>query len=304
MNQKLVTFESVSNAATAILADGETPTVRSIILRLGGGSPNNITALFRQWRESRPVVPIPQIVIHPKIHQEIANQIASASAQSAAAAQERADQADADNLVIAAAGQAAEQLAAKLQSELDSASSQIQQQRGQLDERAAEIEKVLFNTNAAVIAAETKADHERKIAEEVREKLVRASLRIEAVPRLEAEISALSAQMRAADAAIAQSHQSEAVAISRMESAAIRADESLTRERTAVEHVARLEKNLHEQRQLERALREASQKLEKELGSALSKLAVLEALVPVTHRQGPLVALKEPVQTAVDIAIA
>lgn len=304
MSETLVTFENVASAASAIHALGETPTVRSIQARLGGGSPNGITPLLKRWRESRPLVPPPLIVLDPRIHQEIANQIALASAQSAAAAQARAEQAEADNLLIAAAGQAAERLATKLQGELDAASDRIQQQRGQLGERAAEFEKMLSSTAAAVNAAEAKADHERKLAEEVRQELVRATLRVEAVPRLDAEIATLAAQLRAADAAVAQSQQAEAVAVSRSESAAIRADESVARERTASEHVARLEKDLHEQRQLERALREASHTLEKELGSALSRLAVLGAVVPVTHGHSSLVALKNPAPSAIDIEVA
>lgn len=48
-----ITSEAVGNAAEALIARGEKPSVRKIREELGGGSPNAILPLLNAWRDSR-----------------------------------------------------------------------------------------------------------------------------------------------------------------------------------------------------------------------------------------------------------
>ena len=51
-----VTAEQIKAAADAIAAEGQSPTIRAVRERLGTGSPNTIQRHLSQWRESRPQV--------------------------------------------------------------------------------------------------------------------------------------------------------------------------------------------------------------------------------------------------------
>ena len=57
MSRLGVTREQVFDAAETLAAAGSNPTITRIRAELGGGSPNTITPLLREWREARPVVP-------------------------------------------------------------------------------------------------------------------------------------------------------------------------------------------------------------------------------------------------------
>lgn len=51
MARKGVTYEQVVEAAKAIEAEGENPTIQRVLQRLGTGSPNTIHRHLRSWKE-------------------------------------------------------------------------------------------------------------------------------------------------------------------------------------------------------------------------------------------------------------
>lgn len=270
---KLVTAQSVAAAADGLTAQGSRVTVRAVIGILGGGSPNEVLPLVNEWKAGRITPAIPDIAIDPAIVQLIAKQIFMASTESAAAADMRAADMAADSEVIAKAGRAAEELAAQLQVELNSARELIQQQTGQLDERTREIQQVKTDSADQVALAETRAQRERETAESVRQDLVRANIRVESVPRLEAENMALLDRVRDAEKALAVAKQAEAVATTKQSAESVRATECMDREKLALQQIQRLELALTESRTLERAASERAQKLERELVIAQAAIA-------------------------------
>jgi chromosome segregation ATPase len=78
MNTKFVTKESVAAAAQALTDAGQRPTVRGVILHLGGGSPNAVLPLLNAWKKENE----PQLdaigALDPLISALISNQISSA----------------------------------------------------------------------------------------------------------------------------------------------------------------------------------------------------------------------------------
>lgn len=275
--ENLITRESVAIAAQKITEGGRLPSVRSVMALLGGGSPNTVLPFLNEWKASRASAQTPDIPLDPGIAQLISRQIAQAATVAAASAEAKVAEMQSDAELIAEAGRAAELLVERLQAELEQARAQIQQQTGQLEERGREIEKSRSDATEQVAAAVAMAERERQAAESVRQDLVRALIRVEAVPRLEAEVTALAGQIREAESALAQALQVEAVAVARLESQSARADESVVRENLALEQNRRLEKELAESRALERAGLERAQQLERELGQAQAKIAATNA---------------------------
>lgn len=277
---KLVTRQTVAAAADGLIAQGTRVTVRAVIGVLGGGSPNEVAPLVNDWKAAHTTPAIPDIAIDPAILQLISKQIYMASLESAAAADLRAAEVNADSEVIAKAGRAAEELATGLQLELNKAREQIQQQTGQLDERAREIQVVKIDCADKVALAEARAHQERETAEAVRQDLVRANIRVESVPRLEAENTTLLGQLREAESALAAAKQAEAVATAKQSAELVRATAGMDREKLALEQIQRLESALSESRTLERASLERAHNLERELVVAKAAAAKVNVKSP------------------------
>lgn len=274
---KLITPESVATAAQCIVDRGGRVSVRSVIDELGGGSPNAVSPLINEWKANRSTsLPVPDIAINPAIIQLIARQVSLASTEAAREADTRAAEVIADAEVIAAAGRAAEDSVARLQIALNGANERVQQLTGQLEERALEIQQVRKDCAEQVAVAQGRAQSERETAEAVRQDLVRAQIRVEAVPRLEAENAALQERLREAENAVAAARQAEAVASAKQVAEGIRAKECMDREKLALAHLQRLEAGLDEARLRDRAMVDRSQQLERDLVAAQTHLAAFK----------------------------
>ncbi len=276
---KLVHSEAVAAAAQSIVERGGRVSVRTVIAALGGGSPNVVSPLVTEWKVRQAALPVPNLTIDPGIVQLIAKQVFTAVAEATAEADARAAEISADSETIAEAGRAAEALAARLQLDLNTANERLQQQTGQLEERAREIQQVKADCAEQVAVALEKAQSERDTAESVRQDLVRANIRVEAVPRLEAENMALQNRLREAETTLAAARQSEAVATAKQGSETVRASECMAREKLALEQIQRLESALDESRVRERATSDRAQQLERELAVAQTNLAALKVKV-------------------------
>ncbi|ABD72016.1 hypothetical protein Rfer_4330 (plasmid) [Rhodoferax ferrireducens T118] len=145
-----------------------------------------------------------------------------------------------------------------------------------MDERALEIKQVRQDCAEQVALSQGRAQSERETAEAVRQDLVRAQIRVEGVPRLEAENATLQDRLREIENAVAAARQAEAVATAKQEAESVRATECLGREKLALAHIQRLEAGLDESRLRERAMIDRSQQLERDLVAAQSNLALLK----------------------------
>ncbi|OFJ47569.1 hypothetical protein BA896_023175 [Janthinobacterium lividum] len=186
-----VTFEAVAAAAEALSVAGKRASVRNVMDALGGGSPNAVLPHLQAWKAGRPGVRVADVALDGRIITILGEQITSAVADATKAAEARAGDLEADLEAVADAGRLAETRAAELADELARCQGDQQQQAGRLDALTAELERLKLDAAAAVAEARTEAAREREAGEHVRQALVRAELRLEAVPGMEAALADL-----------------------------------------------------------------------------------------------------------------
>lgn len=225
----VITQDSVYAAAEALEARGLRVSVRAIRDHLGGGSPNLITPLLASWRAKRPQVAQAAIQLDPRIGQLIAEQVQVAAGEAARRADERASEAE-DTL------QLCQQENAELTAELMDATSALEDVRAQREQQAgtiSELREDLVRTRKEALeeieAADAKADREREAAELARTALAKAELRLEALPRLEAEIERLRVALETAQAGKQAAEQQAAVLAAQEAAASARVDDLASR---------------------------------------------------------------------------
>jgi chromosome segregation ATPase len=202
----LVTYETVAQACEALSAEGKRPSVRAILAQLGGGSPNAVLDHQRQWKAGRPTVKSADIQVDPRIGLIVAEQIAQAVAAARADIEVQLAEAEQDAETVGKAGREAEERAAALAGELEATRAQLQALNGQIDQLKADAEQVKADAvekvktaeeraGAAIAKAEDEARREREAREAAQMQLAKAELRLEALPRLEAEIDQLKVEI-------------------------------------------------------------------------------------------------------------
>lgn len=206
--ESTISFEQVSVAADRIKAQGTKPTARNVREALGTGSMATVLKFLQQWqggqmRQSQAI----DDTIDPVIARAISNQIAVKVQESTADATARlADlQAEADAIIAENERQAAD-----IETQTFELSA-LQEQYAALSGRAKQLE-----ADATRTAGEL--DVERKAAEAARVELAKAELRLEAVPRIEAEIEKVRAELSQARVQATEQHETAAVATAKLES--------------------------------------------------------------------------------------
>lgn len=224
-----ITLESVYAAADAMEARGARVSVRTIRDYLGGGSPNLITPLLASWRAKKPQVAQAAIQLDPRIGQLIAEQVQFAAGEAARRADERATEAE-DTLQLCQQENAdlAEQLAAATNA-LDDVRAQREQQAGTITELREDLARTRKEALEEIAAANSKAERERESAELARTALAKAELRLEAVPRLEAEIERLRVALEQSQFGRQAAEQQAAVLAAQEAAACARAEDLKTR---------------------------------------------------------------------------
>jgi chromosome segregation ATPase len=201
-----ITQEQVNAAADAIRASGAKPTARGIRDQLGTGSMATVLKFLQVWQSGQ-VRPAAQDVTLPPgltralvdfIGQEVATARAGLEADLAAAQQSQAD-------LIAES----ERQAATIESQaeaLDLAHSEKAELQGKLGQMESDL-----------ATARDEAARERQAAEAARTELAKAQLRLEALPRIEADADRLREELDAERRARAEAEQNAAVLASKVE---------------------------------------------------------------------------------------
>lgn len=218
-----VTFEAVAAAAEALSDAGKKASVRNVKDALGGGSPNAILPHLQAWKAGRPGVRVADVALDGRIVTILSEQITAAVVDATKAAEARAGDLEADLEAVAEAGRLAETRAAELADELAHSQSDQQQQAGRLDALAEELERLKLDAAAAVAEARADAAREREAGEQVRQALVRAELRLEAVPGMESALVDLRGQLDAERTARVEAEKAAAVAVAERHAAETRA---------------------------------------------------------------------------------
>lgn len=185
MAKQKATYEMVAAAAEQYVAVGERPTLE-IVRREVGGSNSDVGPLFKQWKEARPVSGVRSrtppddvlAVMYGWLDREEAKYGADLR-------REIADQA----------------------SEIDAVGKEARAAMVDVEEKAEEIEKLrhseqelIIKLEAMSVAAEKankEAIEQREAAEFARKESAKHEIRLEGLPKLEAELAAVRAELKA-----------------------------------------------------------------------------------------------------------
>ncbi len=236
----IVTYETVAKACETLTSEGRRASVRAVIAQLGGGSPNVVLDYQRQWKAGRPVVKAADINVDPRIGLIVAEQIALAVATARADIEAQLADAEQDAETVGKAGREAEERAGTLADELEAAKGQLQALTGQIDQLKGDAEQVKADAvekvktaeeraSAGIAKAEDEARREREAREAAQVLLAKAELRLEALPRLEAEIDQLKVEIAQERRARQAAEQGAAVAGEKASGLAERLTEAKTR---------------------------------------------------------------------------
>lgn len=196
------TYEAVVSAIEQIKADGRSPTIAAI-QAITGGSNSTIVLLRQRYESERPTVEASkQININPSIGQLIAAEVERAAIEAAAEATAKHEAIKAEMLrtaeeseATASALEAAQQQLAAMQAQLQSMAGQIEQLKADSEqvkrEAANQVAAAQASARDAITKAEDQAARERGERELAQVALAKAELRLEAMPKLQAEVEKL-----------------------------------------------------------------------------------------------------------------
>lgn len=208
-----VTYEQVAAAADALVAKGERASQRNVRKYLGTGSPNTIQAHLNAWSKGRvETAQRPRMTLDDDMERAILvgieRRIAAARAELEADLAEAIESRD----DITAEAQAQTSQLEEQARELEQSRAEAQQRLGLIGELRSEIEArkaealkahadakelaeaARVEAQKSVAEAEAETERQRQAAEQARTALAKAELRLEAMPRLEAEVTRLQAE--------------------------------------------------------------------------------------------------------------
>lgn len=272
---KITTKENIENACAQLRRDGHSVTVLTVIARLGGGSPNDVSPVVTDWKATHPLVKPEEIPLEPSVAKMIARQIASCAAVAAQSAEARLAEAEEDVRTLSARGQVLEQRVTELETELETARQQVQRLTGEQSERTQLYDAARKESLAVIEASEAAAAFERATAESLREKLVRAEIRVEGLLGAEQALTAAQQDFKHATENLSQFKEAAAIAQERTSAAVQRAEQAEAREAAAQAASAQLHEKLE-------AAHASAHELAKTLATVSANLA--ESL----ERQEPL----------------
>ncbi|WP_081651632.1 DNA-binding protein [Cupriavidus sp. WS] len=283
-----VSYERVAAAADALLAEGQKPTLRAVLERLATGSMNTIHRHWSVWAAQHK--PAPRKINEPntRLLQALGTELSKAAEEAASEAEANLAQAMKELAVFSANGEA-------LEAERDALAEQLLQVTKERDVLAGKGEEQL----AEMARLNQELERERNELAAVRRQLVQAELRVEAVPRLETDLSEVRALLAAEQAARVEADKTAATAVAVAERAAAVADAqraaAVSAQSQAEARLATVEKREEQAHADLVAAHTAHQATREQLTSAVGAAAAAQA---------ELKALREAVEQTQDSATA
>lgn len=205
--ESTITYEQVAAAADSIKAKNINPTARNVRDVLGTGSMATVLKFLQQWKngQTRQSQAIDD-TLDPSIARAISNHIAVRVQEATSDTTARLADLQAETETVIAENERQAATIEEQAAELATLQEQLAATAGRAQQLEADAEK-----QAAELAAE------RTAAEAARVELAKAELRLEAVPRIEAEIEKVRADLLQARAQSAELHEAAAVATAKLE---------------------------------------------------------------------------------------
>jgi chromosome segregation ATPase len=228
--ESTISYDQVAAEADAMIANGDKPSARGIRERLGTGSMGTIHRFLQEWREVRrgasdasamTIPPALQRALLEFMEQELTARLAPAEAR------------------LAEQQQAANDLALEVERQAEQIASQADDLARLAEEKAA-AEGRATQLDAELAAARKEAVSERQAAEIARTELAKAQLRLESMPRLEADLMAVRNDLAAERQARTAAEQAAAVLTAQKTDLAARVEQiggQLAQAQAKVEHL-------------------------------------------------------------------
>ena len=271
----IVTYENVVAAAEALVADGQKPSVRSVIKQLGGGSPNAVLKLLNEYKAGRPVIRSSDIELDPSIIAAMVRQMRTVAETATADAEERLSSLSDDLATMAESNQSLEQRVEQLTGELATTTTTIEQLTSQQHDTELRHQSEIAALQVKVTELAADLDKERERANGAQQALGRAEARAEAMPALEQRIEQLTSALESERTARAAAEQRAAVAEMQSRGAAD-SNDLLRAEITSIRQDAR---DTREQMQRD------VENYRSEVREAAKKLDVARATIDLLHEQ-------------------
>ena len=204
-----ITIAQVSAVALKLQAQGVKPTSRAVLAEIGYGSMGTILKLLQQWQSNQSnKSKVIENSIDPAIASAINNTLATRVQDAIAEVTIKLAnlQIETDNLIL------------ENEHQFDVIESQLIEQselQAQNATMAGRIQQIEIEANKTIAELST----ERQTSEALRIALAKAELRLEVIPKIELEIIKLRTEVDALKIQAASSHESEAVALAKMEDA-------------------------------------------------------------------------------------
>ncbi|MGT2457773.1 DNA-binding protein [Cupriavidus basilensis] len=201
MARPAVSFDEVKNAAEALMAEQQKPTLRAIRERIGSGSPNTIHRHWTAWQATQKPTARALPEPNPRLLSALGAELSKVAEEASAEAHAELAIALSDLGEYATRAEAMEAEMERLQEQIGQLASERDTFAGKASEQAEEIARL-----------QQEAEREREDMASVRRTLAQAELRLEAVPRLEREMAELRGQLEQSRAARVEADKSAAVA--------------------------------------------------------------------------------------------
>ncbi len=208
----IVTYENVAEAAESLLAEGQKASVRKVIERLGGGSPNAVLKMLGDYKAGRPVIRSSDIELDPSIIAAMVRQMRTVAETATADAEERLSSLSDDLATMAESNQSLEQRVEQLTGELATSTTTIERLTSARHDEQLKFAGELEALKSKLIELTTDLDKERERANGAQQELGKAQAKAEAVPILESLVAKLQEELKAEGAARAAAEQRAAVA--------------------------------------------------------------------------------------------
>ena len=238
VREATITQEEVNAVADSIRAAGGKPTARAVREHLGQGSMATVLRLLQVWQAGQGRAAATPVVLPPALQRAvefIGKEVASATLlleQELESAQQSQKDLIAENETQLAAIEG-------LQTTLDELSAAHSQLEGRSAQLAADLEE-----------ARQSAETQRQAAEAARTETAKLQLRLEGVPRLEAELAKLKEALETERTARVAADQAAAVATARLEQNEASMEDlrgRLTRAETDLRHATQESRELRDQ---------------------------------------------------------
>jgi len=256
-----ITFDQVASIADAIAARGDRPTLRGVRAELGTGSMGTIQKHLAAWQGQRRQIVTSAATLPTEIQRVILSEI--------------------EREVGAARAELEGDLAAT-RGDRDALADDNEQQTEQIEQQTArlvEIEAICQQQVGRIRQLEsdliTRADEikrERDESANARQALAKSELRLEALPRLEADAERLRGALETAQGRATAAEQQAAVTASELKAAERRATEAEEREQATLVRAADAEKQSAHARQAEQQARIAEQAAQARLEAAAREI--------------------------------